>query len=142
MINGYKVILVTGSRNWNSVESVAKEMSKYPFGTIFVHGYADGADLCCHLVAKELGFGVLPNPAHWNHSCKRWKEVYGPCPKSCREYVGRAAGPIRNRKMLKLYGDILDGALAFHEDLKNSKGTKDMVKILEKAGIHVDIFNK
>jgi hypothetical protein len=35
---------------------------------------------------------------------------------------GKAAGPIRNRKMLDLKPDLV---LAFHADLTNSKGTKD-----------------
>jgi hypothetical protein len=30
--------------------------------------------------------------------------------------------------------------LAFHDDIENSKGTKDMVNIAEKAGVRVAIY--
>ena len=42
---------------------------------------------------------------------------------------GKSAGPIRNREMLKMDPDIV---LIFHDDPKNSKGTKDCVKALLK----------
>jgi hypothetical protein len=49
----------------------------------------------------------------------------------------RAAGPIRNKEMLdKLLSlDTTRGLIAFHNDLENSKGTKGMVALAEKAGI-------
>jgi hypothetical protein len=70
-------------------------------------------------VASQLGFTVLPFPADWNTH-------------------GKAAGPIRNRQMLK--EGKPDVVLAFHEDLGRSKGTADMVRAAKAAGIAVKVF--
>jgi hypothetical protein len=56
--------------------------------------------------ARILGVEVLPFPAQWKK-------------------FGRAAGPIRNRQML-VEGKP-DLVIAFHDDLKNSDGSKNML---------------
>ncbi len=60
-----------------------------------------------------LGYTVHPHPANWDQ-------------------YHRAAGPLRNREMLKEAPDIV---LAFHDDLSQSKGTRDMVNQALKAGV-------
>ena len=50
---------------------------------------------------------------------------------------GKAAGPIRNGWMLKMEPDLV---LAFHNDIRQSKGTANMVSIARKKGIEVKIF--
>jgi len=56
--------------------------------------------------------------------------------------IGRGAGPKRNKEMLaellKFPGDRL--VVAFHDDLKSSKGTANMVAIATKAGVHVRLI--
>lgn len=47
---------------------------------------------------------------------------------------GRAAGPRRNSEMLKRRPRLV---LAFHNDLKQSKGTRDMTKKALSAGVRV-----
>lgn len=67
----------------------------------------------------RLDFVPLPFPA-------KWKEF------------GRAAGPIRNQQMLDEGKPEL--VLAFHDDLENSKGTKDMVGRAMKADLPVILY--
>ena len=61
-----------------------------------------------------MNIPVLSYPAEWNK-------------------FGRAAGPMRNKRML------IDGkpdmVFAFHDDIENSKGTANMIKITREAGI-------
>ena len=52
---------------------------------------------------------------------------------------GKAAGPIRNREMLRDGGPEM--VAAFHTDLSQSKGTLDMVRIARSAGVPVKVFN-
>jgi hypothetical protein len=126
-------LLITGDREWNDYQSVIdalldvlKEFEIDPSKITIIHGAARGADCMAAEVAERIGMVVKPYPAHWRHTEQ--------CPKSCKEMVGRPAGVIRNQKMLNENPDI-DLALFFHHDLTNSKGTRDMVNRLKKAGI-------
>ena len=110
-------ILVTGDRNWTDEDRIREELEKYigiDADVMVIQGGARGADSIASFLALELGFKVKTYNAKW------------------KEY-GKAAGVIRNRLMLKEHPDI-DVVLAFHNDLEHGKGTKDMVKISEKAG--------
>ena len=97
------------------IESTLKE---YPNGIIVIHGDCRGADKMAGVVAEKLGMEVIPFPAKW-------------------EKHGRSAGPIRNQQMLD--EGKPDKVIAFHQDIDNSKGTKNMIKIAEKAGIPVEL---
>lgn len=50
---------------------------------------------------------------------------------------GRAAGPLRNRRMAKRKPRLV---LAFSEDFDNSRGTADMIKVADKLQIKVKKF--
>lgn len=114
-------ILVTGDRNWTEYSVVYEalayawdEFTKRPnmIGTstrniTVVHGAAKGADTQAGFAAHKLGLGVRTYPANWN----KYK---------------KGAGPIRNSLMLK--ENKIDIVLAFHDHIKESKGTLDMVK--------------
>jgi len=100
-------VLITGDRNWNNKTAIKRELSKFPPETIIIHGGARGADKLAGEVAKELGFQVQEYPADWQKH-------------------GKAAGPIRNQEMLEK--ESPEYCIAFHFDLKQSKGTRDMVK--------------
>ncbi len=114
------VLLVSGDRHWTSEDPIRRELSKFPRGTIVVHGAQRGVDTIAGRVAEELGFVVRPYPARW------WES-------------GKAAGPIRNAEMLEK--EKPDLVLAFHPDIdRKSRGTKDMVAQAEKAGVPVKIF--
>lgn len=131
-------ILVTGDRNWehalpivDALEPILEEFDLAPREVTVIHGAAPGADTIASLIAEALGMNTDPHPAHWRHTEN--------CSEGCRKMVGRAAGPIRNKEMLESNPDI-DLALAFHPDLSKSKGTANMVKLLENAGIEVRHF--
>ena len=131
-------ILVTGDRNWDNLYVMYDVLKTLPTDTTLIHGYADGADMCAHVIGQELGFIVIPCPAHWSCNNKRWREVYGPCDHPCHHVSGRPAGAIRNRYMLRTH--VPDLVLAFHDNIKESKGTKDMVQIAMAAHVPVTLY--
>jgi hypothetical protein len=101
-------VVVCGSRRWTDARRIRQVLQALPSGTEIVHGDAPGADRIAGRIAGELGFSVRAIPAEWGR-------------------YGKAAGPIRNARMLKEFGPI-DLVLAFHDDFFRSKGTKDMVR--------------
>ena len=114
-------VIVTGSRYHTGREQIfnalEQEFLKAKSMTV-VHGGAAGADSIASLWArqkKSYGFDVTEevHPAEWR-------------------VHGRAAGPIRNRKMAELGGDIV---LAF--PLGKSSGTRGMMKISRQLGLKV-----
>lgn len=119
-------VLVTGDRNWTNYEEVARtllELKRSYFGwptpepvMTIIHGAARGADEMAGQVANTFrGFSEERYPADWKG-------------------YGKGAGPIRNQQMLMSKPDLV---VAFHGDLENSKGTKDMVGRAIKAGIPI-----
>jgi hypothetical protein len=87
--------------------------------TVVIEGEARGADQLCRKEAVLRGIEVLRFPAQW-------------------ERYGRGAGPIRNQQMLD--EGQPDMVVAFHPDLARSKGTADMVKRAEAAGIPCEVI--
>ena len=113
-------VLCTGARDWDDIATVRRALETLPPESHLVEGGAKGADALCALVARELGFTVHEVRADWNR-------------------YGRAAGPLRNRKMLDEF-PLIDIVFAFHRDLTQSRGTKDMVRQAGQRGIPVKIF--
>ncbi len=111
-------VLVCGDRNWSNREIVRKRLSELPSNTIIVEGGCEGADLIAREVALEIGLEVVEFPAVW------------------KKY-GKSAGPIRNIKMLDTKPHLV---IAFHDDFKNSKGTKHVVTEARKRGIETEII--
>lgn len=113
------IILVTGDRNWtmeNEAQKIAVWTALYGYrrhNPILVHGDARGVDSIADAHARKLGWEVHPHPAEWDK-------------------YHRAAGPIRNAEMLSENPNLV---LAFHDDIINSRGTKDMIAKARKAGI-------
>lgn len=95
-------------------------IKSYPKGTIIIEGDCKGADKIAGFLGRELGYEVIP-------VCAKW-EVYG-----------LAAGPIRNREMLK-YKPV--EVVAFHNNINNSKGTKDMINAALEAGIPIKLYSE
>ena len=123
-------VIITGDREWTEYAPIYKVLlylHNIHSDAIIVHGACRGVDRIAGEIATKL-FGadhVEAWPADWNKHRK-------------------AAGPIRNRFMYKesvrrgeLDGHKLEYGVAFHHDLEHSKGTKDMVEVLERAGIPV-----
>ncbi len=126
-------ILCCGDRNWTSYEIIRRELEKLPEDVEIIQGCARGADKISLNIAKSIGLKIISSknnddiinnpgfPADWNK-------------------YGKAAGPIRNKQML-VEGKP-DLVLAFHNNIENSKGTKNMVDIARKAGVKVIIIKE
>jgi hypothetical protein len=114
-------ILVCGSRHWAKRQPIATRLSFFNVNEhhTIIEGGAPGADTVARSVALKLGFDVITLWANW-------------------ERDGKAAGPIRNRKMLSMKPDLV---LAFHEDLSKSKGTADTVREAQRLGIKVEVHS-
>ena len=111
-------VLVTGDREWDDrliIETVIRGLADYDDLTV-IEGGARGADRIAGDWAAYAGVDYEEYPAKWSEH-------------------GKSAGPIRNRQMLKEGNP--DIVVAFHNDLDNSKGTKDMVAAAVKAGVPV-----
>lgn len=114
-------VLVTGSRVYGDYDKV-KQAIIDSGATIIVEGEASGADTLAKQAGHELGLEVREYAARWD----LW---------------GKSAGTRRNQEMLdKEHApqDPIDLVLAF--PVVGSKGTWDMVKRAEKAGIKVKVF--
>jgi hypothetical protein len=114
-------VLVCGDRNWLNKALVKKTLEELSNVEVVIEGEARGADTCGRICATELGIPVIKFPADWKRH-------------------GLAAGPIRNSLMLK--EGRPDLVLAFHSNIKESKGTKHMISIAEKAGIKVILITE
>jgi len=95
-----------------------------PEKDVIIHGAANGADRIAGEWARKLGFKLGTSlrefPAQWGT-------------------YGRAAGPIRNRQMLKEDPDLV---LAFHPEIGKSRGTADMIGIARTKGVEVKVFQE
>jgi len=110
-------VLICGDRHWDDYCAIEYEVfTRLEPGDVIIQGGAKGADRIAWLVGDRYGLEVLLFAAEW-------------------ALYGRAAGPIRNQRMLD-EGEP-DEVWAFHPDLPQSKGTKDMVKRALKAGLPV-----
>lgn len=110
--------LFCGDRNWTDRELIAVYMPaiKEIPGAEICHGGAPGADSIAGEEAEKLGIPVTVYRAEW-------------------EKYGKAAGPIRNRRMLNEFRPTQ--IVAFHPNIEQSKGTKDMVELGKAAGLPV-----
>jgi hypothetical protein len=112
-------VLVCGSReydNWTRVKFELDSLLKKP--TVIIHGAAPGVDTMAGIWARNNDVTEESYPADW-------------------ETHGKAAGPIRNQKMLD--EGKPNYVIAFVTE--NSKGTRDMIKKAEKAGVPVIIHD-
>ena len=115
-------ILVCGGRKYDNIDKffdvMMEHVAMYEAKDVtIISGMAKGADTLAANFAKKNGCKLLAFPAHWDKD-------------------GKAAGPIRNRRMLK--EGQPDLVIAF----PGGKGTKDMVDISIKAGVQVVLVNE
>lgn len=110
-------LLVCGSRDWENKDLIKQEileLQKQYEIEVIIHGACRGADLMSGQVAKELGIPMQQYPANWS-------------------LHGKSAGPKRNQQMIDEGNPNF--VLAFHDDIDESKGTKDMVLRAQKHNI-------
>jgi len=114
-------LLACGGRHWQNLDAVLRELLTFPSDTTVVHGGCRGADRLAGEAAELIGFPCVVFPADW-------------------DLHGRAAGMIRNRQMLayllqrRSAGEQVAG-IAFHTDVENSRGTRQMRELLLTSGI-------
>lgn len=107
-------VLICGDRSWQDKELIRQVLSALSDVEVVIEGEARGADTLARVVAEELHITVLPFPANWTK-------------------FGRAAGPIRNRQMLD--EGKPDLVIGFHNNIIESRGTKNMLEQARKARI-------
>ena len=109
-------ILVFGSRDWNDYNRILDIMQrlKSKYGDIIIiEGGCKGADLLAKKAAAECRIECEEYLADWN--------------------LGKKAGPLRNQRMID--EGHPDMAVCFHNDVENSRGSKDMKNRLIKHNI-------
>lgn len=108
--------LICGGRDFTDSLGFADVMSSivsaYGFPDRVIHGAARGADTLAGEWAKRHALNVTAFPADWNRD-------------------GRAAGPIRNQKMLTVGKPQI--VIAF----PGGRGTADMIRRAKNAGLTV-----
>ena len=107
-------VLICGDRNWAYPEAIRREILAHhlnPATDIIIEGGARGADTLAGIIAKVMGFTV--------------------------QVFEAPAGPIRNQLMLDQQPDLI---FAFHANIEQSKGTKNLITLAEKQGFRVELF--
>ena len=107
-------VLICGDRNWKDYFFIRKVLSARLKPTdLVIEGGARGADTLARTAALSLKIEVMEFPAEWAK-------------------YGKAAGPIRNKKMLDVGRP--DQVWAFHDNIQGSRGTKNMITLAHQAG--------
>jgi len=111
-------LLVCGDRNWTDYGVIRRwlEVNRTRYDTV-IEGCCRGADTIAGRIAETLGFKVQHYPARWKDDLGRYRPW---------------AGPERNQQMLD--EGFPDMIWAFHNDIKSSHGTKDMLTKARKVG--------
>ncbi len=110
------IVLICGSRDWPDPDAVLRVVASLPHGTLVVHGGARGADAMADAAALACGLNTIKYPADW-------------------QAHGRAAGPIRNQRMLD--EEKIDRVIAFD---MGTPGTADMIRRARAAGVDVTVY--
>jgi hypothetical protein len=113
-------LLVTGSRLWTDERAINQQirLTRHELEVV-IEGEAPGADTLARQAAERYGVPVLRFPADWKTH-------------------GRAAGPIRNERMLREGRPT--AVVAFTDDFQNPRsGTRHMCRIAVEAGVPVTL---
>ena len=109
-------VLFCGGRDYQNRKAINKIMSRLDLSLVITGG-APGADALADLWAATRGVARVVYPANW-------------------ECDGKAAGPIRNARMLK------EGRPDLVVAFPGGRGTADMIAKAERAGVPVERVNK
>ncbi len=113
--------LICGDRNWNNFKIIDSFLATLLPNSVIIEGDCRGADKISGYLARKRGLEVIPVQANW-------------------EYFKKAAGPERNQRMLDEYKP--DVVVAFHNNIANSHGTKDMISRALEAKLPVLLFQE
>jgi hypothetical protein len=117
-LEDFFIVVVSGSRDWEPMDLIRSELDKIHAEhdkVIIISGGASGVDHSTRVVCEHKGYFFVEIPAPWFA-------------------FGAKAGPIRNGWELVFEPNLV---LAFHPNIKKSKGTKDMVSKAKKKKILV-----
>lgn len=115
-------LLVCGDRKWRDGKLIGQciDVLGYQLHQIvIIEGGAPGADTLARQHAIKRGIMVIEVKAEWAK-------------------YGKAAGPIRNQKMLDDYKPDL--VMAFHDNIGASTGTAGMIELAKEAGVPVRLI--
>lgn len=113
-------VLVCGSRNWEDGGHIYKVLKAMrPQIKLIIQGGAKGADTLARNAAEKLRIPYVTFEADW-------------------EKHGKAAGPIRNAKMLKDAKPTI--VLIFHDEFLLGKGSRDMYDRAFFEGLPIRIY--
>lgn len=111
-----KRVLVCGGRDYVDRDHIWNELSRLDIErglfAVVIHGYASGVDSEAAIWARTCGYKLLGFRAEWQR-------------------YGRAAGPLRNQRMLD------DGKPDLVIALPGGRGTADMIRRARAAGVEV-----
>lgn len=108
-------VAIVGSRGYSDLNAVIEYVAELPTDTVVITGGARGVDLTAETAARKRGLEVVVHLADW-------------------ENLGKAAGPIRNQKVV----DDCDKLTAFWDG--TSPGTKGVISLASKAGKLEKVF--
>jgi hypothetical protein len=107
-------VLVCGGRDFEDAEMVRDVLSVLPISAL-IEGGARGADRLAREYAKSRAIPLQSYRAEWDR-------------------LGRAAGPLRNRKML------VEGRPDLVVAFPGGRGTADMVQQARAAGVRTMVY--
>ena len=127
-------LLTSGDRNYaypNMVTSIIAGMKELGY-LVIIEGEAPGADTFARQAAEAFDIPVEKYPAKWTEHDREGNTAI-PC--NCPEDATRCrpAGPRRNIQMLD--EGKPDVVVCFHDNFDDSRGTKHMASIAQKAGV-------
>jgi len=117
------VVLISGDRNakkekwYTPIKKELVELKDEKGKISVIHGGCLGIDTIAQKVCNDLDIDTKIFPADWGK--------YGKC-----------AGPIRNKLMIEQNPDIL---LAYHDNIKESKGTIGTINMALEKGLDVKL---
>lgn len=128
-------VIVCGDRHYADEKYVWDRLDeqdrRQPGGlTYVIDGTAAGADTFGFNWRTYRQRGGARFAPHWRHT----KD----CEPSCQRPVGKRAGVLRNQQMLD--EGRPDLVIAFHNDIGQSRGTRDMIRRAVKAGIPTFLY--
>lgn len=112
-------VIIAGTRTFTDYDLLCRKCDFYFQNrkpTAIICGEAKGADTLGRRYAIEHGINVLSFPADWDR-------------------YGKSAGYIRNQQM----AEKADALIAFWND--ESKGTRNMIDVARKKGLHCRIVH-
>lgn len=114
-------ILICGDRNWNNFNKIEQFLKTLPKNTTIIEGDCRGADKISGYLARRLGLQVEVYPANWDK-------------------YGNYAGIKRNQQMIDEGHPTK--VVAFHNNIQNSKGTKDMINRAKQNNIPTQVITE